>query len=722
MSAQPAANHRLARQLADEEFDPEAVLDVVGRATSSWSCDPRRRREALQAASALVLGSPVDPGATLQQWWESVETKYVRCSPHTGRALVMSRLVRPSWALVASARIERWVQDLPVEDPLQQARMQLMKTCGQVSWASQQGRVRAVRTCLRLMLARGYDRVSELTDEDLRLPPAGANGTDILDAVLCLLGVFGRSPRRGTTRHRARPPRSISDLVEARIAEPFREVTIAYMNTYGQRISNNYSTIRTKIRSLAYFWDYLAEQHPEISACSQVLPHHARGFVPWALATARQVQRSTAAKGTADRTTTYDWLVDVRSFFTDLCTWGTEPGSPLAGHMPAVVPLTTHDLNSGGFAAARARTTARMTATVMDLSREIPNIRAFALRRWHEATQQLSEAPHDPAAVRAERNRFWDWALLELLLTSGLRVEEASELTTLDVLKRHLPDGRIYYMLHIKPSKYDRARVIPIGDGLGRVIAEISAHVKRFYHSDVVPPCDRRDATAKVPLPTAPYLLQGAGHPSALSIQTIRQRLQDLSAAAEATHADGTPLRLSPHDCRRAFATEHLNNNTPVHVIASLLGHAGLDTVMIYAKLYPDTVVEGYRASMRGLYSEIYDIDALRTPTAEEWAAFSANCSLRDMGTHLCALPTGEHCSRGLVCLGCTHAQPKKSAAPIFRRMIASHTRALTQARSNGEPAGQLAARELEIDRLRSALHRAQELDDDVAQALEASG
>lgn len=72
----------------------------------------------------------------------------------------------------------------------------------------------------------------------------------------------------------------------------------------------------------------------------------------------------------------------------------------------------------------------------------------------------------------------------------------------------------------------------------------------------------------------------------------------------------------------------------------------------------------------------------------------------------------------GPVCLGCTHAQPKKSAAPTFRRKIASHTRALTRVRDDGEPTGQLAARELELDRLRSALRRAQELDDDVAHAL----
>lgn len=90
------------------------------------------------------------------------------------------------------------------------------------------------------------------------------------------------------------------------------------------------------------------------------------------------------------------------------------------------------------------------------------------------------------------------------------------------------------------------------------MIAEVVAHVKAFYGSTAVPACDRRDYVAKTPLPRAPYLLQGAGHPSAMSIQTIRGRLQNLSLAAGARHADGTPLRLAPHDCRRVFATEHL--------------------------------------------------------------------------------------------------------------------------------------------------------------------
>lgn len=65
------------------------------------------------------------------------------------------------------------------------------------------------------------------------------------------------------------------------------------------------------------------------------------------------------------------------------------------------------------------------------------------------------------------------------------------------------------------------------------------------------------------------------------------------------------------------------------------------------------------------------------------------------------------------------HAQPKKSAAPIFCRMLASHERALAAARTRGEPAGQIAAREMEVARLRQALRRVEELTMDVAAAIE---
>lgn len=50
--------------------------------------------------------------------------------------------------------------------------------------------------------------------------------------------------------------------------------------------------------------------------------------------------------------------------------------------------------------------------------------------------------------------------------------------------------------------------------------------------------------------------------------------------------------------------------------------------------------------------------------------------------------------------------------------MLASHERALAMAHKRNEPAGQIAARELEVARIRQALRRAEELTMDVAAAI----
>ena len=186
-------------------------------------------------------------------------------------------------------------------------------------------------------------------------------------------------------------------------------------------------------------------------------------------------------------------MVDVRTFFADLIDWAAEPGSPFAGWAPPAPPLTRNDLRDAAFVKSRRRRAAKTQATVLDLEREMPKIRAYALRTWSEAAEEAAAEPRSARTGRREFDAFWDWAVLELLVQSGVRVEEALELTTLDVLKRRLADGRVYYMLHVKPSKFDRARVLPIGDGLGRVIAEIVRHIKRAYGADHVPPCDAWD-------------------------------------------------------------------------------------------------------------------------------------------------------------------------------------------------------------------------------------
>jgi hypothetical protein len=72
-----------------------------------------------------------------------------------------------------------------------------------------------------------------------------------------------------------------------------------------------------------------------------------------------------------------------------------------------------------------------------------------------------------------------------------------------------------------------------------------------------------------------------------------------------------------------------------------------------------------------------------------------------------------------LICLGCAHAQPKKSAVPIFGACRPAPSAAWWLREVDREPAGQLAAREMEIVRIQCALHRAEELSDDLAAVIE---
>jgi site-specific recombinase XerD len=722
-----------AEALATQRYDRDKLLALVDEVTTHFRLPISFERSKMRAV-CRYLADALDrcSGSTLQQRWNDFEKRFWpkwkagvdrRGREHWtwgARVLISARMIAPSLDMLSDLRVNQWIAHLPEDHPLAQQHVSLLQATDSITWTSAHSRQLAVSNGLRILLVRGYDSLHQIKDDDLKLLAVRwSKGTDALDAALCSLGVFSRTPKRGSARHGRRQRMKASELVEsAGVPDRFRQVMILYLETYEARVSDVYRTLRHKVIALAHFWRFIRDRHADVKRCSQILPRHVRDYIPHAIRRAREVQRGPGA-GDEVRPTAHSWLVDLRVFFSDLCAWATEPNSPFKRFAPRTIPATRHTFLGYGFDKARERTRARITATVLDLEREMPKIRAFALQRWKAAVAAPKVATTRGYPWSDEVDTFWDWALLELLVQSGLRIEEASELTTFDILKKKMPDARIYYLLHIKPSKFDRARVIPIGDGLGRVLAEIIRYVKRFYNSEAVPVCDHWDLQEKRPRPPAPYLIQGIRHPSTTGIQTIRSRIREISIDAGARRSNGSPLVLLPHDCRRVFASEHLNNNMPVHVIQSLLGHASPDTVMIYAKLYPSQLIEEYRKTVRSLYNAYYGEDGLKNPTAAEWAAFAVSCNLRDMGTHLCALPTGEHCPKGLICLGCAHAQPKKSAVPIFRRMLASHERSLMAARGHSEPAGQIAAREMEIVRIKGALQRAEELSDDVAAAIE---
>ncbi|HSI93241.1 MAG TPA: site-specific integrase [Jiangellaceae bacterium] len=391
-----------ARRVGQAPYDRDPIAAhleqmTAGLLISDGSVVPRRRR-AIHAVCDVLDGQD---GRRLVDRWAGFETEVwpawkagdgrPRLSYEWSfgvRAFAISRMVCPSVTLSLQVRVAQWFDLLPADDPLRQARDQLRKAMTSALVGSARSHENAVTTGVRLMLACGVDRLGELTEDDMLKLLPGTKGADVLDSVLCQLGVFDRTPRGGASRHRTTSRHTPRELAVVHgVPVPFVDVVAAYLETYARRLSDAYGTLRAKARALAHFFQYLQAEHPQVDTCARITPAQARGFVGYAVKLARRSQRQRDHKGTADRTTAHSWLIDVRVFFADICTWATEDGSPFAAHAPVAVPLTRHDLLDAGFRKARQRRDAWMTSTVLDLQREIPNIRAFALRRWHEADQ-----------------------------------------------------------------------------------------------------------------------------------------------------------------------------------------------------------------------------------------------------------------------------------------------------------------------------------------------
>ena len=115
-----------------------------------------------------------------------------------------------------------------------------------------------------------------------------SKGTDALDAALCSLGIFQRTPRRGATRYSRGRRLAAFELAEiAGVPPRFHPLMTLYLETYETRVSDVYRTLRHKSIALAHFWRFIQDEHPEVKNSSQILPRHVRDYIPFALARAR---------------------------------------------------------------------------------------------------------------------------------------------------------------------------------------------------------------------------------------------------------------------------------------------------------------------------------------------------------------------------------------------------------------------------------------------------
>ena len=196
-----------------------------------------------------------------------------------------------------------------------------------------------------------------------------------------------------------------------------------------------------------------------------------------------------------------------------------------------------------------------------------------------------------------EEDGFWGWAVVETLRHTGVRIEELLELTQLSLRHYTAPTtGTLVPLLHIVPSKTDCERLIPMSPELVQVLLAVLAP----RQERATPMCRSRFATTpheKLHGEPFPHLFaRRVGTRQEVLSRIRRPRiLNHLAAVAGLTDA-GQPVRFTPHDFRRLFATELVNGGLPLHIAAALLGHLNLDTTRGYTAVFPEHLIAAHQA------------------------------------------------------------------------------------------------------------------------------
>lgn len=165
---------------------------------------------------------------------------------------------------------------------------------------------------------------------------------------------------------------------------------------------------------------------------------------------------------------------------------------------------------------------------------------------------------------KTERDRIRNFALVELLYATGMRVSELVELPIAAVRG----DPR---MILVK-GKGDKERMVPLSTPAKAAVAAWLI----FRDAE-----DEANRKAGKPLPR--HLFPGPGVAGHLTRQHFYLLIKDIAAAGGVD-----PARVTPHTLRHAFATHLLAGGADLRVIQTLLGHADLATTEIYTHVLED--------------------------------------------------------------------------------------------------------------------------------------
>ncbi|MFD6314921.1 tyrosine-type recombinase/integrase [Streptomyces nigra] len=118
------------------------------------------------------------------------------------------------------------------------------------------------------------------------------------------------------------------------------------------------------------------------------------------------------------------------------------------------------------------------------------------------------------------------------------------------------------------------------------------------------------------------------------------------------THPEFANVHFAPHDFRRLFATELVNNGLPIHIGAALLGHLDIRTTRGYVAVFDEDVISHYHQFLARRRAA-RPTEEYREPTRDEWEDFQEHFDKRRVELGSCGRPYGTLCAHEHACIRC---------------------------------------------------------------------
>lgn len=725
-----------------DQWSATAILDLFPT-LPNWPARQRHgQRGQMTLGGQTILGwLATHPGDGWQDRWTSsgadLGTAWLddliiqddRRAPVTQRqclasglgGLVLSQVFRPSYTFLASYQPTRLYQFLRM-----MRRPDLFEAMAQAAKRDQIGERRLSMAGVvigKIVLHAGRD-VDQLTAEDLlayrawchRERSAMDGGLGVAWALLRPLSNLG--PHHTLTEAVRRGQRPTEELVDHYKIQctPIRNLLVRYLNE--RRPALDYSSFVGLTQALAgRFWADLEHHHPGLDSLR--LPEEV------AQSWKQRMKTVTAADGsTRPRKDYHGMILTIRSFYLDLHDLARDDPTWAEWAVPS--PIRKND--AAGYTKARAKTRAAMHQRTRERLPHLPVLVDIAERHKADqasllqAVQQAEigetfvhagreyrrtipnayktsyysrDAPPDKAVEvstgrvidigKSEAEAFWSWAVIEILRHTGIRVEELLEITHLAMVAYKLPDtGEVVPMLQIVPSKSNEERLLLVGPELASVLATVISRLRQD-NGGTIPLSCRYDGHEHMTGAPLPHLIQHriGWRWEVPSYSTVWKWLQLTLERTGLTDAANEPLRCTPHDFRRMFATEAVTNGLPIHIAARLLGHKNLNTTQVYTAVFDEELVRSYQSFLENRRAFRPQAE-YREPTEQEWREFQQHFQARKLELGECGRPYGTPCKHEHACIRCPSLRLDPGARLRLVEIIANVRDRIQEAKLNG--------------------------------------